>query len=96
MRVNPVVGWGLVGQVSPTARQLGPGLGLTVPPPAMLVPVHVPDRGLAAGVLKKDVGTAGAVPIACQLGPGLALTVRRPSKLVPFISQIATWPLLVF
>jgi hypothetical protein len=29
----------LVGQVSPTARQLGPGLGLTVPPPAILVPL---------------------------------------------------------
>ena len=27
------------GQVSPTARQLGPGLGLMGPPPAMLFPL---------------------------------------------------------
>ena len=37
-----------------------------------------------------------AVPIAFQAGPGLGLTGPPPTKVLPFISQIETWPLLVF
>src|ERR1700722_8182731 len=36
------------------------------------------------------------VPIACQAGPGLGLTGPPPMSLLPFISQIETWPLVVF
>ena len=36
------------------------------------------------------------VPIACQLGPGLGLTGPPPVRVFPFISQIETWPLVVF
>jgi hypothetical protein len=35
-------------------------------------------------------------PTANQLGPGLALTGPPPISLFPFISQIETWPVLVF
>src|ERR1700727_1414937 len=36
------------------------------------------------------------VPIACQAGPGLGLTGPPPVNVFPCISQIETWPLLVF
>ena len=36
------------------------------------------------------------VPIAFQAGPGLGLTGPPPMSLFPFISQIETWPVLVF
>ena len=64
-------------------------------------PVHLPDRDLAAaGVLKKDVGMSVATEMAgsdrFQLGPGLGLIGPPPISLLPFISQIETWPVLVF
>src|ERR1700722_11997449 len=36
------------------------------------------------------------VPTGFQAGPGLGLTGPPPISLFPFISQIETWPLLVF
>ena len=85
----------------PMACQLVPGLALTGPPPIKLVPVHLPDRDLAGGlVLQQDVGRAVLVEIAgpdrLPAGPGLGLTGPPPIKLFPFISQIETWPVLAF
>src|ERR1700722_8422528 len=37
-----------------------PGIRADGPAAGDRVPVHVPDRGLAAGVLQKDVGAPGA------------------------------------
>ena len=58
-------------------------------------PVHVPDRGLAIGVLPQEVGRPSPlkspVPIF-QLGPGSGLTVPPAITAVPSIPQIAARP----
>ena len=41
-------------------------------------------------------GSARQGPTALQLDPRLGLTAPLPIKVFPFISQIETWPLLVF
>jgi hypothetical protein len=42
------------------------------PPPINIVPVHFPDRDLAAArVLKKDVGEAVVIEIAFQFGAAI-------------------------
>ena len=41
-------------------------------------------------------GSAAQEPTALQLDPRLGLTAPLPIKVFPFISQIETWPLLVF
>src|ERR1700722_15714564 len=45
---------------------------------------------------EKPSSLKSPVPIAFQAGPGLGLTGPPPMSLFPFISQIETWPVLVF
>jgi hypothetical protein len=78
-----------------------PGIGAHGAAADEFVPVHFPDRNLAARrVLEKEVGMVvlikSPVPIAFQTGPGLGLTSPPPIRWFPFISQIETCPLLVF
>ena len=49
--------------MSSTARQLGPGLGLTVPLAVTLVPFISQIRNSAIGVLREDVGMVVAVEV---------------------------------
>ena len=73
-----------------------PGIGADGPAAGYRVSVHLPDRGLAARVLKKDVGRPSPLKSPfrwhAKLVPGLALTDPPPIKVFPFISQIETWP----
>ena len=85
----------------PIAFQLGPGLGLTVPPPVSVVPfisqieawpvfAFCHRRSEWPSLLKSPV------PISVQLGPGLGLSAPPPTKEFPLISQIEAWPVLLF
>src|SRR6202020_1238782 len=47
-----------------------PGIGADRPGADPGVPVHIPDRDLAACVLKKDVGTTAACPDGMPTRPG--------------------------
>ena len=47
-----------------------PGIGADRPAADPGIPVHIPDRDLAAGVLKKDVGTPAACPDGMPTRPG--------------------------
>ena len=60
--------------VSAIAFQLGPGLGLTAPPPTMLVPFISQIAAWPLVLWKRMSASPASVPMACQLGPGLALT----------------------
>ena len=82
----------------PIAFQLGPGSAAsTAPPPDLARSVHLPDRGLAIGVLQQDVGIAVAVEVAgsdrLPARPGVgADRAPPPIGFIPFISQTATCP----
>jgi hypothetical protein len=97
MRVDPRVGCSLAGQVSPTARQLGPGLGFTGPPPIKVFPFMSqieawPVLAFCHRMSELPSPLKSPVPISVQLDPGLGLTAPPSTKVVPFISQIAAWP----
>ena len=81
--------------MNPTARQLGPGLGLTGPPPTSAFALMSQIEAWPL-VFWNRMSEPPSVPMACQLGPGLGLTGPPPTKVFPFISQIESWPLVVF
>src|SRR6185437_15998009 len=85
----------------PMACQLGPGIGVTAPPPILAFssisqidtwPVLLFCHRMSANESWLDV----PVPTACQGGPGLALTSPPPVLAFPSISQIETWPVVLF
>ena len=86
----------------PIAFQAVPGLGLTGPPPIKVLPfISQIETWPRRRVLKKDVGMAVVVEIArSDRFPSSARDwgspARRRSSVFPFISQIETWPVLVF
>ena len=69
---------------------------LTAPPPTKVFPFmsQIEVRPL---VFRKRMSEPPSyqAPKACQLGPGLDMGTWA-IMLVPFISQVETWPLLVF
>jgi hypothetical protein len=82
-------------QVSPTARQLGPGLGLTGPPPTRLVLLMSQIEAWPLVFWKQDVGTAvGSDGVPARSGIGL--TGPPPVNVFPSISQTETWPVFLF
>jgi hypothetical protein len=70
--LDVLIGWVFArGSGQPDRMPARPGIGADRPAADQRVPAHVPDRGLAAGVLKQDVGTAvGAdgVPARPRIG----------------------------
>jgi hypothetical protein len=66
-------------QVSPTARQLVPGLGLTAPTPVRVVP-SMSQIETWPLVFWNRMSEPPSVPIACQLGPGLRHTAPPPIR----------------
>ena len=78
-----------------------PGIGAHGPAADQCVVAHLPDRDLAgARVLPQDVGVAAAKEIAGSdrfpSRPRIGAAGPPPIKLFPLISQIETWPLVVF
>jgi hypothetical protein len=56
----------------PNRSPARPGTRADRPAAGYAVPVHFPDRGLAARVLRRMSEPPAPVPMACQLSPGLA------------------------
>ncbi len=77
----------------PTAFQLAPGLGVTVPPPIGVVPfisqIDACPLAFCHRMSEWPSSLKSPVPTALQLGPGLGLTIPPPIGVLPFISQIA-------
>src|ERR1700733_8034142 len=93
--------WSLLKSPVPTAFQVGPGLGLTGPPPIKVFPLISQIEAWPLLVFCHRMSEwlsllKSPVPIACQAGPGLGLTAPPPIKDLPFMSQIEAWPVLVF
>src|SRR6202020_1125052 len=93
--------WSSLKSPVPTANQLGPGLGLTGPPPIKVFPFisQIEAWPLLAFCHRMSEWLSllkSPVPIAFQVGPELGLTGPPPIEVLPFMSQIEAWPLPVF
>ena len=80
----------------PIAFQLGPGLGLTGPPPIRLFPFMSQTAAWPLAFRHRmsewPSWLKSPVPISVQFGPGLGLTAPPPTRVLPPISQIEAWP----
>ena len=85
-----------LGSGQPDRSAARPGTGADRAAADDRVSAHVPDRGLAAGVLKKDVGAAAAGSDGVPARPGIGADRPAADQGVPFISQTETWPVLLF
>src|SRR3984957_13233880 len=84
----------------PIACQLGPGLGLTGPPPIQLLlfmfQIEAWPLALSRRLSSWPSWLKSPVPISVQLGPGLGLRGPPPARALPSMSQIEPWPVLAF
>jgi hypothetical protein len=78
-----VIGTPALGSGEPDRSPARPGIGADRPAADQAGPVHVPDRGLAAGVLKKNVGTAAVGSDGVPTRPGIRADRAAADQAVP-------------